>query len=93
MIKNLGIGFAVCAATLSACLLIRGVSKYIEASRADDKAIVATAKNGYTRRVVKPLSGIALVYVADLDTIYKPNDTIVVMSPTTGDVVKAVVIR
>jgi hypothetical protein len=47
----------------------------------------------YTKRVIRPLHGVSMVYVAELDTTYKPTDTVVIMSPSSGEIIKAVVVR
>jgi hypothetical protein len=47
----------------------------------------------YKKRVIRPLHGVSMVYVAELDTTYKPTDTVVIMSPSSGEIIKAVVVR
>ena len=91
--KDLGVGLAVFTATLSICLLIRGVSKFVSSRETKVTTTKVDTNSAIARRVIRPLSGVSLVYVAELDTTYKPSDTIVILSPVSGTMIKAVVVR
>ena len=88
IISDILIGIAFLMVGIMVGLFVRGMGESkVTATKVRPDSLA------YKKRVIRPLHGVSMVYVAELDTTYKPTDTVVIMSPSSGEIIKAVVVR